>query len=97
VLRGLVDRFTPPDVQASNVPGYAQDTFLAGAKVDRQYVMGPMPRVAMMATLVSRAGICTLTARYDTASFTAADELEKCLQLGLDQVVELGAKNGGAS
>jgi hypothetical protein len=96
-LRGLVDRFTPPDVQASNVPGYAQDTFLAGAKVERQYVMGPMPRVAMMATLVSRAGICTLTARYDTASFIAADQLEKCLQLGLDEVIELGRASGGGN
>jgi diacylglycerol O-acyltransferase / wax synthase len=95
VLRGLVDRFTPPDVQASNVPGYAQETFLAGAKVERQYVMGPMPRVAMMATLVSRAGICTLTARYDTASFIRADQLEKCLQLGLDEVIELGRASGG--
>jgi diacylglycerol O-acyltransferase len=94
VLRGLVDRFPPPDIQASNVPGYAQETFLAGARVERQYVMGPMPRVAMMAVLVSRAGMCTLTARYDTASFTAGDELEKCLQLGLDEVVELG--KGGA-
>jgi hypothetical protein len=74
------------------VPGYAQDTFLAGAKVERQYVMGPMPRVAMMAVLVSRAGICTLTVRYDTASFIAADQLEKALQLGLDEVVELGKR-----
>jgi diacylglycerol O-acyltransferase len=90
VLRGLVNRFTPADIQASNVPGYAQETFLAGARVERQYVMGPMPRVAMMATLVSRAGTCTLTARYDTASFSATDQLEKCLQLGLDEVVELG-------
>jgi diacylglycerol O-acyltransferase len=90
VLRGLVDRVTPPDVQASNVPGYAQETFLAGARVDRQYALGPMPRVAMMAVLVSRAGVCTLTARYDTASFIAGDQLEKCLQLGLDEVVELG-------
>ncbi len=90
VLRGLVDRITPPDVQASNVPGYAQETFLAGARVDRQYALGPMPRVAMMAVLVSRAGVCTLTARYDTASFIAGDQLEKCLQLGLDEVVELG-------
>ena len=92
MLRGLVDRVTPPDVQASNVPGYAQETFLAGAKVERQYVMGPMPRIAMMATLVSRAGICTLTVRYDTASFIAADQLEKALQLGLDEVVELGRR-----
>jgi hypothetical protein len=31
-----------------------------------------------------------VTFRYDTASFTAADQLEKCLQLGFDEVVELG-------
>jgi len=89
-LMGVIERITPPDIQASNVPGYAQETFLAGARVDRQYGMGPMPRVAMMAILISRAGTCTVTFRYDTASFTAADQLEKCLQLGFDEVVELG-------
>ncbi len=89
-LMGVIERITPPDIQASNVPGYAQQTFLAGARVDRQYGMGPMPRVAMMAILISRAGMCTVTFRYDTASFTAADQLEKCLQLGFDEIVELG-------
>jgi hypothetical protein len=44
----------------------------------------------MMAILVSRAGTCTVTFRYDTASFPAADQLEKCLQLGFDEIVELG-------
>jgi diacylglycerol O-acyltransferase len=86
----VTERITPPDIQASNVPGYAQETFLAGARVDRQYGLGPMPRVAMMAILVSRAGTCTVAFRYDTASFSAGDQLEKCLQLGFDEVVELG-------
>jgi diacylglycerol O-acyltransferase / wax synthase len=89
-LLAVTERITPPDIQASNVPGYAQETFLAGARVDRQYGMGPLPRVAMMAILISRAGTCTVTFRYDTASFTVADQLEKCLQLGFDEVVELG-------
>jgi hypothetical protein len=89
-LETVTARITPPDVQASNVPGYGQETFLAGARVDRQYGMGPLPRVAMMAVLISRAGICTLTVRYDTASFIAPDELEKGLQLGLDEVIDLG-------
>jgi diacylglycerol O-acyltransferase len=89
-LMGVIERITPPDIQASNVPGYAQETFLAGARVDRQYGMGPMPRVAMMAILISRAGTCTVTFRYDTVSFTAADQLEKCLQAGFDEIVELG-------
>jgi diacylglycerol O-acyltransferase len=89
-LLAVTERIAPPDIQASNVPGYAQETFLAGARVDRQYGMGPMPRIAMMAILISRAGTCTVTFRYDTASFTAPDQLEKCLQLGFDEVVELG-------
>jgi diacylglycerol O-acyltransferase / wax synthase len=89
-LHEVIDRITPPDIQASNVPGYAQETFLAGARVDRQYGLGPMPRVGMMAILVSRAGTCTVSFRYDTASFTSADQLEKCLQAGFDEIVELG-------
>ena len=89
-LLEVTERITPPDIQASNVPGYAQETFLAGAQMDRQYALGPLPRVAMMAILVSRAGTCTVTIRYDTASFGAGDQLEKCLQLGFDEVVELG-------
>jgi diacylglycerol O-acyltransferase / wax synthase len=89
-LLAITDRITPPDVQASNVPGYTRETFLAGARVERQYGMGPLPRVAMMAVLISRAGICTLTVRYDTLSFAVPDELEKSLRLGLDEVIELG-------
>ena len=89
-LQEVIERITPPDVQASNVPGYAQETFLAGARVERQYGLGPLPRVGMMAILISRAGVCTVAFRYDTASFTASEVLEKCLQLGFDEIVELG-------
>ncbi len=89
-LLAVTERVIRQDIQASNVPGYAQETFLAGARVDRQYGLGPLPRVAMMAVLISRAGTCTVTFRYDTASFTAIDQLEKCLQLGFDEIVELG-------
>ncbi len=89
-LETVIARLTPPDIQASNVPGYQQETFLAGAKVERQYGMGPLPRVAMMAVLISRAGTCTVTFRYDTASFIAPDQLEKSLQLGFDEVLDLG-------
>jgi diacylglycerol O-acyltransferase / wax synthase len=89
-LLPIAERITSADIQASNVPGYAEETFLAGAKVQRQYGMGPLPGVAMMAVLVSRAGTCTVTFRYDTASFTVPDQLDKCLQVGFDEVVELG-------
>jgi len=89
-LETITARLLSPDIQASNVPGYWQETFLAGARVDRQYGMGPLPRVAMMAVLISRAGVCTVTFRYDTASFTDSGQLEKSLQLGFDEVIDLG-------
>jgi diacylglycerol O-acyltransferase / wax synthase len=91
-LYEVFERITPADVQASNVPGYPYETFLAGARVDRQYGLGPLPRVGMMAILISRAGTCTVAFRYDTASFAAADQLEKCLQAGFDEIVELGRR-----
>src|SRR5438045_9600729 len=91
-LHEVIDRITPPDIQASNVPGYAQETFLAGARVDRQYGLGPLPQVAMMAILISRAGTCTVAFRYGPASFAAGDQLEKCLQAGFDEIIELGRR-----
>ena len=94
-LEAITARLIAADIQASNVPGYGQETFLAGARVDRQYGMGPLPRVAMMAVLISRAGICTVTFRYDTASFVAPDQLEKSLQLGFDEMIELGRPRPG--
>jgi len=66
----------------------------AGGDFDypRRAALGPLPRVAMMAILISRAGTCTVAFRYDTASFAAADQLEKCLQAGFDEIVELGRR-----
>ena len=89
-LQLFTDRIARPDIQASNVPGYPGETFLAGSRVDRQYGMGPVPGVAMMAVLVSRAGTCTLTARYDTMSFTDSGVLGDSLKQGFAEVVGLG-------
>ena len=68
VLESMAGSVVNSDVQASNVPVYAGDTFIAGAKILRQYGLGPLPGVAMMVVLVSRAGYCTITARYDRAA-----------------------------
>ncbi len=94
-LQLFTDRITRPDVQASNVPGYPGETFLAGSRVERQYGMGPVPGVAMMAVLVSRAGMCTLTARYDTMSFTDPGVLADSLKQGFAEVVALGQQANG--
>ncbi|GFG51083.1 wax ester/triacylglycerol synthase family O-acyltransferase [Mycolicibacterium agri] len=90
VLEGMAGSIVNADVQASNVPVYPGDTFLAGAKILRQYGLGPLPGVAMMVVLVSRAGYITVTARYDRAAVVDGDYFAQCLQAGFDEVLALG-------
>lgn len=66
------------------------DTHIAGAKILRQYGIGPLPGVAMMVVLVSRSGFCMVTARYDRASITDPDLFAECLLAGFDEVVAIG-------
>ncbi|MGE2728850.1 wax ester/triacylglycerol synthase family O-acyltransferase [Mycolicibacterium vaccae] len=92
LLETMAGSIVNSDVQASNVPVYAADTFIAGAKVLRQYGIGPLPGVAMMVVLVSRSGYCTITTRYDRASITDPELFARCLLDGFDEVLALGGE-----
>lgn len=92
LLEGMAASVVNSDVQASNVPVYAGDTFIAGAKILRQYGLGPLPGVAMMVVLVSRAGYLTVTARYDRAAVTDGEYFARCLQAGFDEVLAVGGE-----
>jgi WS/DGAT/MGAT family acyltransferase len=96
VLESVAGSVVSSDVQASNVPVYPGDTFIAGAKILRHYGIGPLPGVAMMVVLVSRAGYCTITTRYDRASITDPALWARCLLRGFDEVLALGG-DGRAS
>jgi diacylglycerol O-acyltransferase / wax synthase len=96
VLGSVVGSVVHSDVQASNVPVYAGDTFVAGAKILRQYGLGPLPGVAMMVVLISRGGYCTITARYDRASITDPELFARCLLSGFDEVLALGGDGRAA-
>ncbi|WP_115280277.1 wax ester/triacylglycerol synthase family O-acyltransferase [Mycolicibacterium tokaiense] len=89
VLESITGTVIGADVQASNVPVYQGDTFIAGAQVLRQYGLGPLPGVAMMVVLVSRSGWCTVAARYDRASITDEALFARCLKEGFDEVLAL--------
>ncbi|MBI3217674.1 MAG: wax ester/triacylglycerol synthase family O-acyltransferase [Mycobacterium sp.] len=88
-LEAMTGSVVVSDVQASNVPVFQADTFISGAKVLRQYGLGPLPGVAMMVVLVSRSGYCTVTARYDRASITDEVLFAQCLRAGFDEVLAL--------
>ena len=96
VLEGMAGSIVNSDVQASNVPVYPGDTFIAGAKILRQYGLGPLPGVAMMVVLISRAGYITVTTRYDRAAVTDGDLFARCLQAGFDEVLALGGEGRSA-
>jgi hypothetical protein len=64
VLEAVSGSVIASDIQASNVPIYPGDTYIAGAKVLRQCGIGPLPGVAMMVVLMSRGGFATITSRY---------------------------------
>lgn len=89
VLETLGGSMIASDVQASNVAFYPGDTFIAGAKVLRQYGIGPLPGIAMMVVLVSRGGFATVTARYDRAAIAHPELFAQCLQKGFDEVLAL--------
>ncbi len=90
VLEGMAASIVNSDVQASNVPVYAGDTFIAGAKILRQYGLGPLPGVAMMVVLDLAGRLLHVTARYDRAAITDADLFARCLLAGFDEVLALG-------
>ncbi|ORV84065.1 diacylglycerol O-acyltransferase [Mycobacterium interjectum] len=89
VLEGITGSVIGSDVQASNVPVYPGDTFIAGAKVLRQYGIGPLPGVAMMVVLISRGGWCTITVRYDRAAVRNEALFAQCLLEGFDEILAL--------
>ena len=89
VLQAMSGSVIASDVQASNVPIYPGDTFIAGAKVLRQFGIGPLPGVGMMVVLVSRGGFATVTARYDRAAIAHPELFAQCLRQGFDEVLAL--------
>src|SRR5271155_1094598 len=92
VLEGITGSVIGSDVQASNVPVYPGDTYIAGAKVLRQYGIGPLPGVAMMVVLISRGGWCTITVRYDRASVQNEALFAQCLVEGFNEILELAGE-----
>jgi diacylglycerol O-acyltransferase len=95
-LESVAGSLVGSDVQASNVPVYPGDTFIAGAKILRHYGLGPLPGVAMMVVLVSRAGYVTVTTRYDRASITDPELWARCMLAGFDEVLALGGDGRAA-
>jgi diacylglycerol O-acyltransferase / wax synthase len=77
------------DVLATNIALYPQDTYLCGAKVLRQYGLGPLFGAAIEVALVSRGGICTITARYDRSAVQHEELFAECMLAGFNEILAL--------
>ena len=77
------------DLQASNVPGYREDRFVAGARIERVYGFGPLPGCATMITLVTHGDRCCIAANVDRAAVTDPELFARCLVDGFSEVLAL--------
>jgi WS/DGAT/MGAT family acyltransferase len=79
------------DLQASNIPGLTRDAFLAGARITRMFVLGPVPGCAVMVTLVSHQGTCCIGITTDHDAVPDPDVLRDCFAEGLAEVLAVSA------
>ncbi|WAJ42828.1 wax ester/triacylglycerol synthase family O-acyltransferase [Mycobacterium sp. Aquia_216] len=80
------------DVLATNLALYPQETYLCGAKILRQYGLGPLNGTALEVALVSRGGLCTITARYDRTAVQREGLFAQCMIEGFDEILALAGE-----
>ncbi|MGI8558385.1 MAG: WS/DGAT domain-containing protein, partial [Solirubrobacteraceae bacterium] len=77
------------DLQASNVPGIREDSYLAGARIERAYPFAPLPGCAAMIALVSHRDQCCIGINMDPAAITDTERFGRCLAAGFAEVLTL--------
>jgi WS/DGAT/MGAT family acyltransferase len=80
------------DFLASNVPGFDKPVYLAGARVDAFYALGPTTGTAANITLMSYRGTAHIGVNTDLGAVPDPDEFLRCLQEGFAEVIEVGAE-----
>jgi WS/DGAT/MGAT family acyltransferase len=80
------------DALVLTLPGPGRTTYMAGAKVLAMHPFGPLPGVALTATLLSLAETACLGVTVDGDAVDDVDVLEECLAAGLAEVVEAGSR-----
>ena len=67
------------DLQASNVPGFQEDLYMAGAKIERVYGLGPLPGCATMITLITHGTTACVGVNLDPAAVTDPELFAECV------------------
>ncbi len=77
------------DLQASNVPGFREDFYVAGAKLEAVYGFGPLPGCATMITMVSHGDRLCVGVNVDRAAVSDPEFFAQCLVDGFGEVLAL--------
>ena len=77
------------DFLASNVPGFKDDVYIGGARLDAFYPFGPTLGSAVNFTLMSYGAMCNIGINSDAGAVPDPEVLMDCLHRGFDEVLEL--------
>jgi WS/DGAT/MGAT family acyltransferase len=77
------------DLQASNIPGIAEDVYLAGARVERLYPYAPLPGCAAMITLLTHGETACVGINFDAAAVTEPGLFTHAIADGFSEVLDL--------
>ncbi|MET0904224.1 MAG: wax ester/triacylglycerol synthase family O-acyltransferase [Acidimicrobiales bacterium] len=96
ILSAMGSKGPALDAQASNLRGYDDPTYFAGAQLVDTYWFGPLLGVAVMAVVYSQAGTCHIGVHADTAAVADGDTFARCLREGFDEVLDAGRRKPAA-
>lgn len=77
------------DMSVATNAGPTRTAYMAGAKVDAMYTFGPLPGVALSASLLSCVDTACVGINVDSDAVADLDVLQRCLREGLDEVLAL--------
>lgn len=95
LLAGLARKLSEAlDMQASNIPGLRRQAYIAGARIERMYIFGPVPGCAVMATLLSHGDTCHVGITVDADAVTDPDGLLAAMEESFAEIMTLGELDG---
>jgi len=71
------------------VPGFQEDLYMAGAKIERVYGLGPLPGCATMITLITHGPTACVGVNLDPAAVTDPELFAECVLGGFAEVLAL--------
>lgn len=90
LVAALLEGGAVADVSLAMNAGPTRTSYMAGARVDAMYCFGPLPGVAISASLLTYRDAACIGVNVDGAAVHDVEALRACLVEGLEEVLALG-------